>query len=190
MSYTVTHIKHMFKGLSARIQKSLVNNPTYDSMPVYEQILPHTAPQTTITTCFDETERSIQPDPRTCSIHQANHISRSDNHYYDKPMCVQSSLHLVDTTETLEHNDPIGQNVIDTFFTDDSERSRVHSDFHPTLNLDDVSDHGINIIGVSDDGEATQAVSASMALEQETKVFDIYRDCDGELTPIGLLNNQ
>ena len=179
ITHTITPVERIFEGLSARIQGSLVNNPTYDSMPVYEQILPHIPPQTTITTCIDESERSTQQDP---SIHQENHLCRSDNHDSDKPMYVQNALQLVDTTETLEHNDPIGQNVNDTYFTDNSERSRVHSDFHPTLNLDDVSDHGINIIGVSDAGEATQAVSASMALEQETKVFDIYSDCDRELT--------
>ena len=173
ISYTqsINLIERIFVGLAARIQNSLVDNPIYEPMPVYEQIVPQTAPQITTVAVIDESERATQPGPCTCGNHQENHLSRSENHYVyiDQPMCVQNSpLQLVNTTETLEHDDPMDQ---DTFFTEASAGSCVHSNLEPTLNLEGVKDCDIDIdiIDVScsgDDRETTQTVSASSTTEQ------------------------
>ena len=102
-----------------------MNNPIYNHMPVYEQILPRDKLQTTTTIIIDETKRNTLPGldvcTSTCVNHHANHlISNSENRYIDQPMHVQNGLQLIDSTEMFEHSDPIGQNVYDTFFTEAS----------------------------------------------------------------------
>ena len=136
-------------------------------MPVYEQILPQDKPQTTTKIIIDETKRNTLPGldacTPTCVNHYANNLSKSENRCIDQPMHVQNGLQPIDSTETFEHSDPIGQNVYDTFFTETSTTTpSVHSNFHPTLTLDTNDDSINNSTGK----EGTQAVLVSASVTQ------------------------
>ena len=153
-------IECRFEELRARIQDSLMNNPIYNPMPVYEQILPRNIPQTTV---FDGTKVNTQPgldaSTSTCGNHVNQILSRSENCYIDQPTHVQNGLQLIASTETLVHSDPIGQNVSDTFFAEASTMTQsMCSSFHPTLTLG-TNDDSINESPTFIDGkEGTRAV--------------------------------
>ena len=150
-----------------------MNNPIYNPMPVYEQILPRNIPQTTV---IDETKANTQPglDASTskCDDHHVNHLSRSENCYIDQPTHVQNGLQLVDTTKTFVHSGPIGQNVNDTFFAEASTMTKsMSSSFHPALTLDTNDDNKFPTF--IDGKEGTRAVLASATqIKQEAEVMD------------------
>ena len=102
-------------------------------------------------------------------------------------MHVQNDLQLIDSTETFEHSDPIGQNTYNTFFTEASTiKPNVHSNFHPTLTLDTNDDSINNSTGK----KGTQAVSASATQsKQEAETLDTDNLNDWVLTPAGLFSS-
>ena len=120
-------IECRFEELRARIQTSLMNNPIYNPMPVYEQISPRYIPQT-ITTIIDGTEGSTQPDLNECTPTCSNHqVSDLPNYYIMQPIHVQNGLQLIDSTNNFKQSDPIIQNVSDT--TDDIQAADTTETF-------------------------------------------------------------
>ena len=148
-------------------------------MPVYEQILPPDAPQTTTTTTFgDQTEKAAQP--YTHHSHQEN----EGNHYIDHP--TQKISQPVDTDDIFEHSDPLGPDSYNTFFPKTHERNKLHL----TLTLDGRDD--VNSTSGDDGKRAAIAVgvgSASMTKSEEVEMFGGDKSY-GVLTPAGLLDTQ
>ena len=175
--YLIHSTECRFEELRARIHTSLINNPMYTSMPVYEQISPRYIPQTTDTiTCIHATifEGSTQPD-----LDASNHqVSDQSNYYFIQPVHLQNDLELTDhiiqnvntsdTTDAVEHNDPIGEtsSVNDTA---DASPMRPNT-LHLTLDIGIIN----NSNGLND--ERTQAVVSAAS------VTEIKQEAEGLCT--------
>ena len=161
----------------------MMNNPMYNSMPVYEQISPQYIPQTIETIIYTgihatEFEGSTQPD-----LDASNHQVSDQSNYY----CIQS----VHVQKDLELTDHIIQNVNVSDTTDDNQPVEYNDPIDETSSVNDSAGASpmtpstlhltvdIGIINNSNDGKevGTQAV-VSAASETEIKQEDkvLYTD--------------